>query len=403
MKIGKGFLLAAMAVSVYGQNWTAVPAFSFQSKADASDSADYRAGLRELDARQWEQAVQSFTAAANARQNADAALYWKAYAQSRGGHAEAALLTIAQLKQKYAQSRWLSDARALELELRARAGAPMKPSAEPNDELKLMAINSLMQSDPDQAFPVLEKVITSGNSDKVKEQALFVLAQSGSPEGEKMLANIANGRSNPDLQIKAIQLMGMFDENARKTLGDLYRTSTNLQVKRAVLQSAMQSGSRDLLLNAAKTETNPELRHDAIRQLAMTGGADQLWQLYGTLNSVDDKKAILQSMFMSGDSGRVVEIARRDSNPELRAAAVQSLGMMGNSGTGDALVSIFENDKDEHVRQAALNALMMQQNGKALVDLARREKDPKVKAESVSKMAMVHSPEVTNYMLEILK
>jgi hypothetical protein len=50
-----------------------------------------------------------------------------------------------------------------------------------------------------------------------------------------------------------------------------------------------------------------------------------------------------------------------------------------------------------------LNSLFLQQNGKALVDLARSEKDPKWKQEIVQKMSLVHSREVTDYMLEVLK
>jgi HEAT repeat protein len=108
-------------------------------------------------------------------------------------------------------------------------------------------------------------------------------------------------------------------------------------------------------------------------------------------------------MFLSGDSSRLIEIARSDNNPELRTAAIQSLGLMGGNGKGDELVGIFENDKDQHVRKAVLNALFLQQNGKALVDLARREKDPGMKKEIVSKMALVHSPDVEKYMMELLK
>jgi hypothetical protein len=37
------------------------------------------------------------------------------------------------------------------------------------------------------------------------------------------------------------------------------------------------------------------------------------------------------------------------------------------------------------------------------VELARGEKDPEVKKEIVNKMALVHSKEVTDYMMDILR
>jgi HEAT repeat protein len=405
MKLICGILFLTLAATSYAQQWAVAPAFSFQASGTGQEDSDYRAGLSALDARQWDRAVRLFSvSAANTRANADAALYWKAYAQNRAGHGEAALSTLAQLRRQYASSRWMRDARALEVEVRGQTGAPVSPNAEADDDLKMLAVNSLMQSNPAAAFPVVEKVLTSDNSERVKEQALFVLTQSGSPEANKVLSDIAGGRANPQLQIKAIQLMGMTgNEEARKALAGIYRSSSDMSVKRAILHSFMQSGARDFLLNAAKSESNPELRKDAIRQLAMTGGAEQLWQLYGSSSSMDDKKAILQSMFMSGDSTRLAQVASTDANPELRTAAIQSLGLMGDNGKGDRLVSIYQNDKDQHVREAVLNALFLQQNGKGLVDLARREKDPEMKKQIISKMALVHSPEVTNYMMEILK
>jgi len=44
----------------------------------------------------------------------DAALYWKAYAENRLGKRDAALATIADVKRRFPQSRWLKDAGALE-------------------------------------------------------------------------------------------------------------------------------------------------------------------------------------------------------------------------------------------------------------------------------------------------
>jgi len=307
------------------------------------------------------------------------------------------------LLQAYPSSRWAKDSEALQLEVRAQNGAKVNPSNQPDDELKLLALNSLLQSNPEQAVPIIQKLLASNNSEKVKERALFVLTQSSSPEASRVLGEVARNSSNPDLQLKAIRDMGiMGHEDARKELASIYASSSDVRLKSAILKSFMQSGSRDFLLNAAKSEKNPELRHDAIRQLAMTGGQDELWQLYQSA-SIEDKKTILQSMFMGGNSSRLLEVAKSEANPELRVAAIKSLALMGRNGQGDALVSIYRNDQNREVREAVLNALFLQQDGKALVDLARSERDPAMKEEIVKKMALVHSKEVTDYMMELLK
>ena len=53
---------------------------------------------------------------------ADAALYWKAYADNKMGKREAALEGIADLKKRFPQSRWKKDAEALEIEMRQNSG-----------------------------------------------------------------------------------------------------------------------------------------------------------------------------------------------------------------------------------------------------------------------------------------
>jgi len=403
MKSKMALLCLGLSMAALGQT-VPVPGFSFQSQQSARDDADYKRGLSALDARDWDQAIAAFDAsAAGPGANKDAALYWKAYAQNRAGRGQAALSTISQLRERYPSSRWIKDARALELEVKTQSGQAVSMNNQPDDDLKLMALNALMQSNPAAAMPVVNRVLASNNPDRVKEQALFVLAQSGSPDAYKILGNMANGNGSPALRIKAIHLMGMMgNDDARKALAALYSSSSDSQVKRAILQGFMQSGSRDFLLNAAKSEKDPQLRTEAIRQMALAGGKDQLWQLYQT-GSAGDKKTILQSMFLSGDSSRLLEVARSEKDPELRAAAIHSLGLMGNGGAGDALASIYESDSDAQVRRAVIEALFLQQNGKPLIALAKREKDPQMKKQIISKLALIHSQDVTDYMMELLK
>jgi tetratricopeptide (TPR) repeat protein len=370
-----------------------------------SEDADYQKGLRALDARQWDEAVEDFGASASHKgATADAALYWKAYAMNRAGRREDALDTISDLKEAYPSSRWIKDAKALELEVRAATGAPVNAGTYSDDDLKLLAVNSLMQSDPQKALPVIQKLLASNNSDKIKDRALFVLAQNPSPDARKLLSDTARNSSNPDLQLKAIRYMGMMgNDETRKELASVYGSSSDARVKRAILQGFMVSGSRDFLLNAAKTEKDPELRREAIRQLAVSGGQEQLWQLYRSESSNENKEAILKALFLTGDSSKLIEIARSEKDPQLRIAAIKSLGLMSGNGRGDVLVEIYRSDQNREVRDAVVRSLFLQQNAKGLIELARAEKDPEMKREIVSKLALIHSKDATDYMMELLK
>lgn len=411
--IHSSLLLIALAAVALAQD-SVVPPFaqSFQSRestrAGARVDSDYQKGLQALDAQQWDQAIALFKAAADQAiekgSAADASLYWKAYAQDRAGRLDQALAEIKALRDSYPDSRWLRDAKALEVEVRAQAGVPVSPAAEQDEDLKLMALNNIMQADPDKALPILQKLLAGNSSPKLKERALFVLTQSSSPEARKALLDAARNSSNPDLQLKAIRYIGMMgNADARKELASIYSSSSDVRVKRAILQSFTNSNSRDFLLNVAKTEQNPELRPYVIRQLAITGGQDELWQLYQTDSSVEDKQLILQSMYIGGNSSKLVDVARTEKDPRLRITAIKSIGMMRNGGQSDVLVSIYQSDQNREVRDAVINALFIQHNGKALVDLARNEKDPQMKMDIVKKMSLIHSKEVTDYMVELLK
>jgi HEAT repeat protein len=402
----KRILLAlGLSLPLLAQNIAVGEAQSFQAREAGKDDEDYQKGLSALDAHEWDDAIAAFgESVAHRKASAPAALYWKAYAQSKAGRRAEALQSIAELRRSYKDSRWLNDAGALEVEMRAQGGAPVNPGAESDEELKIIALNSLMQAEPDKALPILQKLLAGNNSDQVKDRALFVLVQNGSPQAAKMLGDMARGAANPNLQLKAIRYMGMMGSaESRKELSAVYAASNNVEVKRAILKSFMISGSRGLLYDAAKTEQNPELRQEAIHQLALTGGHDELWQLYGTETSADNKRAILKAMFLTGNSDKLADVARNEKDPSLRAAAIKSLGLMGGNGKSDVLVAIFKSDPNPEVRHAVLNALFLQGNGKALVELARSEKDPSVKKEIVSKMALVQSKDVTDYMMEILR
>jgi HEAT repeat protein len=335
----------------------------------------------------------------------DAALYWKAYVQARLGQRPEALNTIADLTKQYPESRWLKDARAIEMEVRQSAGQPVSPASQDDEDLKLMALRGLMNSDPDQALPVLEKMLTGANSPKVKDRALFVLSQSHSPKAQEIIANVAKGNANPDLQMRAIRYLGMMGRaDSRALLADIYKSSSDVAVKRQILRSYTQSGDRERLFGLAKAETDQSLRAEAVRQLGVMNARAELQQLYTSESSIEVRKQILQAMFVGGDADRLIELAKGEKEPELRRLAIRNLGLMKRPGTSEALVSIYNSDSSPEVRKAVINALFLQGNATALVTIARAEKSIEMKKEIVQRLStMTKSKEATDYLMELLK
>jgi hypothetical protein len=365
----------------------------------------YDNGREALDEERYEQARERFSELAKANgPQTDAALYWEAYADQRLGQRQAALAAIADLKARFPQSRWQKDASALEIEVRQGTGQPSRPEAQGDQELKMLAIQGLMNSDPERAMPLLEKVLQGPASPKEKSKAMFVLAQSGSPQGREIIGRIARGQSNPELQKKAVEYLAIFGgPEARKTMAEIYTSTTDASLKRSILRSYMIGGDKDRLFAAAKSEKDPALRGEAIRQLGLVHGEQELEQLYRTENSPEIRRQILQAFFLAGDVTKMREAAKSEKDPELRRAAVRNLGLVRSDDSGKALTEIYARETDRGIREEVLNAYFLQGNAGAIVAIARAEKDPGLKKRAVEKLSLMNSKEASDYMMEILQ
>jgi HEAT repeat protein len=375
-----------------------------EEQAASKEDGAYDRGTQALDEEHWDRAIEAFDSVVRmGGRKADAGLYWKAYALNKAGRAADALTTIAQLRKSAPQSKWLNDARALEMEIRQRSGHPSPPETEGDEDLQLMALNGLLNADPERALPLLEKFLSGTNkSSKLRERALFVLSQSDSPRAREIVVRIARGQQSPDMQEAAIRYLGLFGGDASKqALTDLYASSSDMSVKKAVLQSFMVSGQKARVLAAARGEKSEELRKTAIHLLGVMGAQPELWEMYQAEPSVEVKKSILHAMFVGGGSERLTDVARNEKDPELRKAAIHSLGVMGDR-TGPVLLSIYASDPDREIRQQILHALFVQGNVKALIQTARTEKDPELRKQAVSHLSHMGSKEATDFLLELL-
>jgi HEAT repeat protein len=366
----------------------------------------YDQGREYIDQGKYDRAIERFTDVVSMKgSRADAALYHKAWAQNKAGQPAEALATIAVLAKDYPKSRYLTEAKALEAEVRRRSGQPVRPENESDEELKILAIAALQNSDPEQAVPMLEKLLQGTASPRVKSRALFVLAQSDSPRAREVLKNIAKGNSTPDLQNRAIDYLGTHGgRESRAALAEIYGATPDVDVKRRILRAFMVAGEKDRLLSAAQSEQNADLRAEAVQQLGVMGAHEELWQLYQKETATDVKKRIIQAMFVGGNAARLIDLAKTEKNPELRRTAVRNLGIMGSKRASDALVEIYNTDKDPDIRRAVINGLFQQGNATALVDLARKEQDTGMKKEIVSKLSVMGSkdPVVMQFMMELL-
>jgi hypothetical protein len=420
----------------------------------AQANAAYNEGTQALNESRWDDAVAKYDdVIRNGSGNTAGALYWKAYALVKLGRREEAAQNVSELKRRFPTSRWNNDAAALKLEMRSRRDtddeaedrareaedrerekedrerekedrerekedrqrekeerqrerddrAAEKQSCGENEELKLLAINNLMNSDPERAFPLLEKILNNpATCRKMQDRALFVLAQSNSPKAQQIMANIAKGQQLPQLQRSAINYLGIHGgSNGMAVLEQLYASNIGVDAKKQILNSFGINGQRGKLLSVVKNEKDPTLIKAAINGLGISGGCGELMQLYKSTGDMQTKSWVLDSFIICGGSNEFNEVAKTEQDTKLRLKAIRGIGISG--GRTSLLVPIYESNKDYETKKAVLEALFIGGNSKALVELAKKETDPQMKKRIVEKLSIMGDKDASDYLISILE
>jgi HEAT repeat protein len=382
------------------------PLLADNAAAQTREDTLYSEGTRAINDAHWAQAEQIFSNLASQHgTRAEAALYWEAYAENKQGNAGRALEICAELKHTYPQGNWAKECSALEIEIHGKSDDPMPPQGEQDEELKLLALNSLMQQDEARALPIIQQILNSDKSEKLKDRALFVLAQDQSPQAQALLGQVASGERNPALQRRAIQMLAVGrGKQAADTLANIYRQSKNEEVKNAILHTYLIIGTPDPLVEAARHESDPELVRTAVHTLGAMGATSQLLSLYHDSSNPEIKAEVINGLIPAGQKGAEAlgSIAGSEQDPELRRKAIRNLGIAGGMSAAPALVATYKKNPDVETKKAVAQALFLAGDSHDLVELARGEKDPAVKQSLVQQLSLMHNKEATDYMLEIL-
>jgi HEAT repeat protein len=283
----------------------------------------------------------------------------------------------------------------------AKGGTPLSEE----EQLKMMAIDSIMRSDPERAIPIVEKVLQNQQASiRLRLRALQAFGQSTSPKAREIVLRVAKDASSPELQSRAIQLLGTRDSSQNTQLfGEIYASSTNADIKRQVLRSWASAGAKDQILNVAKSDSNPELREHAIRHLGHMRATSELLALYRAESAVQIREQLLRGLANAEDWQSLLEIAKTEKNEELRSRAIQQVGSIKHPGVTEALVALYGSSSDTATRGAILRALSQQRNAKQLIALARKETDPELKRAALQHLTRMKGDEVTTYLTELLE
>jgi HEAT repeat protein len=373
----------------------------FVQAGDSPAMQVFRQGRDLIEKEDWAAAAarfEGYVAQYPKSKEADAALYWLAYARKKQGRFRDAEDALERLVREFPRSTWADDARAMQVEIAPQVGKSVDPEGL-DDELKMVALQSLFQSDPARAAGYVAEILkpNSKASQELKETAISLLGQRGGTEAAAMLLDIARTQADPELRGIAIHRLGQTnDEWVIDALMKIYAAERDRDVKGQVLHAFSQMNSPRAyarLLEVAQGGDDTELRQTAIHWIGQRNevqAVDDLMQILSSERDDDVRGSVLHAFAQINDpraQTRLLEVARGGAGSvELRTQAIHWLGQRKGDATVDELMNIFRADRNEEIRGAVLHALSQQQGTRAralLLEVARGGDDPEMRAQAI--------------------
>ena len=371
--------------------------------------------------------------------------YWRAFALYRaGGTADlsAAVGELERQRREYPNARTRRDADELTTRIRgelARRGdaraaervaataagtprprpepAPRAPGREEREEdVRVAALNALLQMDAEQAVPILQKVLArrDAGSASLRQKAVFLVSQKRTAETENLLLSVA--RNDPDAKVREQAVFWLSQVNSDRAvdiLGDIMRTSSDAKLReKALFALSQQSSPRaaQILRSVAQESNSAELQEKAIFWIGQHGSPENaafLRSLYGRLPSAKLKERTLFSLSQMGGQGNdrwLLSIATNGNEQvELRKKALFWAGQ-GGAPIGE-LVNLYNRVPDREMREQLIFVYSQRSERAAvdkLIDIARREQDPALRKKALFWLGQSKDPRAAQVLLEVI-
>jgi len=367
------------------------------------------------------------------------AYYWEAFAlYRRGGTTDlkTALGSLDVQEKKYPKAATRGDARSLatrisselakrgdpvaaaKVDSQAKTAAQGCPDRDDEDDVRIAALNGLLQMDADRAIPILKKVLARRDQCSVglRRKAVFLVSQKHSPETESILLDAA--RNDPDEEVRqqaVFWLSQVGSETAVSALDSILRTSKDaeLQKKAIFALSQMDSPRASSMIRAyaERTDASSEVREQAIFWIGQHDSPENaayLKSLYKRLNSEELKEKVIFSLSqMEGQgSGKwLMDLATDETEPiEMRKKALFWAGQTGTATTD--LVNLYGRMRNTEIKEQLI-FVYSQRSDKAsadkLLDIAKNEPDKELKKKAIFWLSQSNDPRAADYLQSIIE
>ncbi|HEY7028339.1 MAG TPA: HEAT repeat domain-containing protein [Gemmatimonadales bacterium] len=366
------------------------------------------------------------------------AYYWEAFALYRRGATsdlKTAMSSLEQQEKKYPKAATRGDARSLKTRILSELGKRGDPDAVPKvdslakaaargcpdpddeDDVRIAALNGLLQMDADRAIPILKKVLARRDECSVglRRKAVFLVSQKQSSETESILLDAA--RNDPDAEVRqqaVFWLSQVGTETAVSALDSILRSSKDpeLQKKAIFALSQMDNPRASAIIRtyAERTDASSEVQEQAIFWIGQHDSPENaafLKSLYKRLSNEELKEKVIFSLSQMDGQGSgkwLMDLATNETEPiEMRKKALFWAGQTGTSITD--LIGLYGRTRNAEIKEQLI-FVYSQRGDKAsmdkLLDIAKNEPDKELKKKAIFWLSQSDDPRAADFLQSII-
>src|SRR5438093_11155682 len=300
-----------------------------------------------------------------------------------------------------------------------RRGGRSASCDDDDDDMRLAALNAVLQMDPDRAVPLLKSVLARRDegSTCLRRKAVFLLSQQRTDETARILLNAV--RSDPDQEVREQAVFWLSQVPGDETVAALDsilrdpKTSPEIQEKAIFALSQHRSPRAGAILRdfAARRDVNTDLREKAIFWIGQNRSPDNaqfLKDLYAKVENDDLKEKIIFSLSQMGgaDNYRWLMDIALDSKEdiEIRKKALFWAGQGHNVDVAD-LVRLYDSMNDREMREQLIFVYSQRREEAALdklFQIGKNDPDRELRKKAIFWIGQSRSPRAAQYLQELI-
>ncbi|HWC74892.1 MAG TPA: HEAT repeat domain-containing protein [Gemmatimonadales bacterium] len=292
-------------------------------------------------------------------------------------------------------------------------------SCDDDDDIRIAALNGLLQMDADRAVPILKTVLArrDSNSTCLRRKAVFLVSQKRSSETSAILLNTV--RTDPDQEVREQAVFWLSQVPGDETVAALDsvlrdpKTDPEIQEKAIFALSQHHSSRAGAILRAyaERKDAPQDNREKAIFWLGQAHGdenAQFLRDLYGKLDNEDLKDKVLFSVSQMGGPENyrfLMDVAlNQKEDIDLRKKALFWAGQNRTVDIAD-LVQLYDRVSDREMKEQLIFVYSQRREDGALDKLfaiGKTDPDRELRKKAIFWIGQSRSPRAAQYLQELI-